>query len=188
MSGWHMRLWRRVRLAPGVTINLSKSGPSLSLGPRGSKVTFGQRGVRQTVGIPGTGLFASRQLSSTTKAQPLEPPSVTPVIQPAVSPATPSAVDAPRFEVHYGWPLIVAVAVGATIAGAGYGAATAWASALLALSAGLVYEIFAAHHPRAAKVILQVAIAVVAVATVVAGIVIVVGLAVVGASTRRKRR
>jgi len=187
MSGWHMRLWRRVRVAPRVTINLSKSGPSVSLGPRGSKVTFGQRGVRQTVGIPGTGLFATRQLSSTTNAQQIEPPRATAVIQPAVQPATPSTVEAPPFEVHYGWPLIVAVAVGAMISGAGYDAATAWACAFVALSVGLIYEIFAAHHPRAAKVIVQVAVALVAVATVVAGIVIVVGLALAGASTRTKR-
>jgi hypothetical protein len=110
------------------------------------------------------------------------------VIPPAIQPAATSTVEAPRFEVHYGWPLIVAVAVGAVISGAGYDAATAWASAFLALSGGLLYEIFAAHHPRAAKVIVQVAIALVAVATVVAGIVIVIGLALAGASTRSKRR
>jgi len=44
-------------LAPGVYVNFSKSGASLSLGPRGSKVTFGPRGTRVTVGIPGTGLY-----------------------------------------------------------------------------------------------------------------------------------
>jgi len=51
------RFWRRIRLAPGVTLNLSKSGGSLSFGPRGAKVTIGGRGRRATVGIPGTGLF-----------------------------------------------------------------------------------------------------------------------------------
>lgn len=51
------RFWRRIKLAPGLTLNLSKSGGSLSLGPRGAKFTVGSRGKRATVGLPGTGLF-----------------------------------------------------------------------------------------------------------------------------------
>ncbi|MFQ5493789.1 MAG: DUF4236 domain-containing protein [Phycisphaerae bacterium] len=51
------RFFRRMKIAPGLTLNLSKSGPSLSFGPRGAKVTVGRRGVRRTVGIPGTGLY-----------------------------------------------------------------------------------------------------------------------------------
>jgi tetratricopeptide (TPR) repeat protein len=51
------RFFRRIKLAPGVTLNLSKSGGSLSFGPRGAKVTIGPRGQRATVGIPGTGIF-----------------------------------------------------------------------------------------------------------------------------------
>ena len=51
------RFWRRVRLAPGVTLNLSKSTASLSFGPRGAKYTISPRGDRATVGLPGTGLF-----------------------------------------------------------------------------------------------------------------------------------
>ena len=51
------RFWRRVRLAPGVTLNLSKSNASLSLGPRGAKYTISPRGNRATAGLPGTGLF-----------------------------------------------------------------------------------------------------------------------------------
>jgi len=50
------RFFHRIRLAPGVTLNLSKSGGSLSFGPRGAKVTVGPRGQRATVGIPGTGI------------------------------------------------------------------------------------------------------------------------------------
>ncbi len=51
------RFWRRIRLAPGVTLNLSKSTASLSLGPRGAKYTISPRGNRATAGVPGTGLF-----------------------------------------------------------------------------------------------------------------------------------
>jgi len=58
------RFWRRIRIAPGVTLNLSKSGGSLSFGPRGAKFTIGPRGKRATVGIPGTGLFYTTMLPS----------------------------------------------------------------------------------------------------------------------------
>jgi len=58
------RFWRRIRIAPGVTLNLSKSGGSLSFGPRGAKFTVGSRGKRATVGIPGTGLFYTTTLPS----------------------------------------------------------------------------------------------------------------------------
>ena len=51
------RFWRRVRLAPGVTLNLSKSTASLSFGPRGAKYTVSPRGNRVTAGLPETGLF-----------------------------------------------------------------------------------------------------------------------------------
>ncbi len=50
------RFFRRLRIAPGLSLNFSKSGLSLSAGPRGAKVTVGPRGVRNTVGLPGTGL------------------------------------------------------------------------------------------------------------------------------------
>ncbi|MBC7358367.1 MAG: DUF4236 domain-containing protein [Desulfacinum sp.] len=58
------RFWRRIRIAPGVTLNLSKSGGSLSFGPRGAKFTIGPRGQRATVGIPGTGLFYTTTVPS----------------------------------------------------------------------------------------------------------------------------
>jgi hypothetical protein len=52
-----LRFFRRVTLTPGLRINLSRSGPSLSLGARGAHITVGRRGVRRTVGMPGSGLF-----------------------------------------------------------------------------------------------------------------------------------
>ena len=50
---WRFR--RRIGLAPGFTLNLSKSIPSLSMGVRGFHTTVGRR-VRTTVGLPGSGL------------------------------------------------------------------------------------------------------------------------------------
>jgi len=45
-SSMAFRFWRRIKIAPGVTLNLSKSGGSLSFGPRGAKFTVGSRGKR----------------------------------------------------------------------------------------------------------------------------------------------
>ena len=58
-----LRLFRRIKIAPGITINLSKSGLSASAGVRGAHVTLGPRGVRRTVGIPGTGISYSENSS-----------------------------------------------------------------------------------------------------------------------------
>jgi hypothetical protein len=51
------RFYRRVHLAPGLSVNFSRSGPSLSVGVRGAHMTVGRSGVTRTVGLPGTGLF-----------------------------------------------------------------------------------------------------------------------------------
>jgi hypothetical protein len=50
------RLFRRIRIAPGLSVNLSKGGLSLSGGVRGARITVGRRGVRRTVGLPGSGV------------------------------------------------------------------------------------------------------------------------------------
>lgn len=50
------RFQRRIRLLPGVSINLSKSGVSTSIGTRGAHITVVNGKVRETVGLPGTGL------------------------------------------------------------------------------------------------------------------------------------
>jgi hypothetical protein len=53
----NFRFYRRVHLFPGLSLNLSKSGPSVTVGVRGAHLTFGRRGVTRTVGIPGTGIY-----------------------------------------------------------------------------------------------------------------------------------
>lgn len=50
-----VRFSRRVRIFPGVRVNLGLRGASLSLGPRGASVNIGQRGVYGNVGL-GSGL------------------------------------------------------------------------------------------------------------------------------------
>lgn len=50
--------WRKsTKLFPGVRVNWSKSGPSLSVGLKGAKVNIGKRGTYVSGGIPGTGLY-----------------------------------------------------------------------------------------------------------------------------------
>lgn len=51
-----LRFYRRLRLFPGVTLNLSRRGISTSVGTRGLRVTLGHGKVRETVGLPGSGL------------------------------------------------------------------------------------------------------------------------------------
>jgi hypothetical protein len=52
-----LRFWRRVRIIPGLRMNLSRSGVSLSVGRRGMWYTAGPKGQRATLGLPGTGIF-----------------------------------------------------------------------------------------------------------------------------------
>ena len=51
------RFFRRIRVLPGVTLNLSRRGLSTSVGVRGAHVTVGHGKVRETAGLPGTGMF-----------------------------------------------------------------------------------------------------------------------------------
>ncbi|MGG0643521.1 DUF4236 domain-containing protein [Sporosarcina gallistercoris] len=64
------RFQKRIKIAPGVRVNISKSGFSTSIGPRGASVTVGKRGVRANVGIPGTGISYSEQLTSSRSKRP----------------------------------------------------------------------------------------------------------------------
>jgi hypothetical protein len=51
-----VRFQRRIRIAPGLSINLNKNSISTTFGTRGAQVTIGPKGRRRTFGIPGTGL------------------------------------------------------------------------------------------------------------------------------------
>src|ERR1700676_3154279 len=57
------RFRRSVRILPGVKLNFSGSGTSVSLGTRGFHYTLGPKGTRVTAGIPGTGLSWSQYSS-----------------------------------------------------------------------------------------------------------------------------
>lgn len=53
---------------PGVRLNVSKSGTSFSLGKPGATLNVGGKRPRATVGIPGTGISFTQNLTETRKA------------------------------------------------------------------------------------------------------------------------
>jgi hypothetical protein len=133
----------------------------------------------------------TRQLSSTSSRQgPANPesPSAATMV-PSVEEPAPAAREAEPapFEIHYGMPLVAAVVIGIGLAAYGEPNTVAAGGAILAFIAGLLYEALAAHHPLAAKLIAQVVVALIAVVTVVAGIVVLFAAAGLGASTRTRR-
>ena len=50
------RFQKRVKIAPGLRLNLSKSGVGIGAGVRGASVSVGKRGVNSSIGVPGTGI------------------------------------------------------------------------------------------------------------------------------------
>jgi len=68
----YLRFHRSTKILPGIRLNLSKSGPSVSFGGRGAHYTIGPKGTRTTVGLPGSGLsytsFKSNNICETDKA------------------------------------------------------------------------------------------------------------------------
>ena len=57
-----LRFQRRIGIAPGLRLNLSKSGVSLSAGVKGLHTTIG-RAPRVTIGLPGSGLSYTTTIS-----------------------------------------------------------------------------------------------------------------------------
>lgn len=63
--GWRYR--KRVKIAPGIHLNFSKSGISTTIGPRGASINIGPKGTYVNTGIPGTGLYNREKISSSSK-------------------------------------------------------------------------------------------------------------------------
>ena len=55
------RYHRSIRILPGVHLNISKSGMSLSIGGSPLTLNFGERARRITASLPGTGWSWSKQ-------------------------------------------------------------------------------------------------------------------------------
>lgn len=58
-----MRYRNRIKIAPGINLNLSKSGISTTVGPKGANLNFGKGGTHLNTGIPGTGIYNRTKLS-----------------------------------------------------------------------------------------------------------------------------
>ena len=71
-----MKFQKRIKLFPGVTLNVSKSGVTTSIGPRGAKLNVGGKRAKLTVGVPGTGLSHTRTLGGKLPDS-IEPPPTT---------------------------------------------------------------------------------------------------------------
>lgn len=63
---WSFR--KRIKIAPGIHINLSRSGVSTSIGPKGAKLTLGPKGTYLNTSIPGTGIYKRKKISSSSKS------------------------------------------------------------------------------------------------------------------------
>ena len=81
------RFQKRIKLFPGVRLNLSNGSPSLSIGARGASLTVGKRGVYANAGIPGSGLSHRTRLDkpngSRRSAEADRPPATTERLPPA---------------------------------------------------------------------------------------------------------
>ncbi len=101
------RFTQRLRLLPGLTLNLGKRGVSVSAGVRGAHVTFGGRSTRATVRLPGTGLSYSTPLTGGSTSANI------------ASPAAPAKTHAPPMSAASiaGWVVFaVLLCVGAAVA------------------------------------------------------------------------
>lgn len=67
---WSYR--KRIKIIPGIHLNLSKSGISTSIGIRGASLTFSQKGTYLNTGLPGTGLSRRYKVPSDNPKQDLD--------------------------------------------------------------------------------------------------------------------
>lgn len=54
------RIRKSFKIAPGIRLNVSKSGLSTSIGGKGATVNLSKRGAKVTNSIPGTGISTSK--------------------------------------------------------------------------------------------------------------------------------
>ena len=59
-----LRFRRKIKILPGLYVNVSKSGLSFSAGVRGASVTFGGKGGTYiNAGIPGSGIYTRQKIN-----------------------------------------------------------------------------------------------------------------------------
>lgn len=58
------RFQKRIKIAPGLRLNISKSGFSTTVGAKGASVNIGKNGTYANVGLPGSGLSFREKINS----------------------------------------------------------------------------------------------------------------------------
>lgn len=86
-----LRFQKRVKIAPGVRINLSRSGISTTVGAKGASVNIGKKGAYANLGLPGTGLSTRTKIGVKSTVLPDEQPA--------------AFIDTPRKPSRWIWPL-----------------------------------------------------------------------------------
>ncbi|MFR2199143.1 MAG: DUF4236 domain-containing protein [Sutterella wadsworthensis] len=90
---------KRIKILPGVTLNLSKSGVSATVGRKGASVSLGKRGTYLNAGLPGTGIYSRTRLdkpagrrrsAGKTNAEIEAPEQTDPVTESAAAPEAPA--------------------------------------------------------------------------------------------------
>ena len=70
-----LRFQRRIKIAPGLSVNLSKSGVGLSAGIKGATISAGQKGLHGNLGLSGTGLSYRTKLNKKDRSKQTSPAS-----------------------------------------------------------------------------------------------------------------
>jgi hypothetical protein len=101
--GWSFR--RRIKIIPGVYLNVSKRGVSTTVGVRGASLTFRDDGTYANVGVPGTGIYNRQKISGRRTNSTLPLPSDSDSTK--IRPIPPSPVLAPDYEYISSDPLSI---------------------------------------------------------------------------------
>jgi len=80
---WSFR--KRIKIIPGIHLNISKRGISTTIGVRGASVNFSSRGTYLNTSIPGTGFSHRQQISGGNNAS-IQQPAYSPTLQTPVLP------------------------------------------------------------------------------------------------------
>ena len=110
-----LRYRRRIKIIPGVHLNISKSGISTSIGVRGASMTFGKRGRYANVGIPGSGIYWRSRVGNS-GASHAAPTILTPSEERVASGPGPATMPIHTHHLHW-WKVLLFFAL-AVVAGA----------------------------------------------------------------------
>jgi hypothetical protein len=101
----YFRFRRSIKIAPGVRVNLGKTGASVSLGGHGVTHTIGPKGSRTTIGIPGTGVSYTQTYPHGKPPMPSVPQN--PAVGPSQRPVTAQKPASSKFFYGIGIALLV---------------------------------------------------------------------------------